>query len=103
MAFREFLSDRMGKTILEILIMTLTSVILFTTGTQSGVIALLIILICLIRITSLLVSFFICRSHLNELERIMSGLDRKYLFTECTPPPKTLYERKLFALMRHSP
>lgn len=74
MAFREFLSDRMGKTILEILIMTLTSVILFTTGTQSGVIALLIILICLIRITSLLVSFFICRSHLNELERIMSGL-----------------------------
>ncbi len=43
MAFREFLSDRMGKTILEILIMTLTSVILFTTGTQSGVIALLII------------------------------------------------------------
>lgn len=102
MTFREFLSDRMGKIILEILVMTLTSVILFATGTQSGVITLLIILICLIRITSLLASFFICRSHLNELERIMSGLDRKYLFTECTPPPKTLYERKLFALMRRS-
>lgn len=102
MTFGEFLSDRMGKIILELLVMTLTSVILLTTGTQSGVVTLLMIFIFLIRITSLLVSFLICRSHLNELECIMSGLDRKYLFTECTPQPKALYERKLFALMRRS-
>lgn len=102
MTFCEFLSDRMGKIILELLVMTLASFILFATGTQIGVITLLMILICLIRITSLLVSFLVCRSRLNELESIMSGLDKKYLFTECTPPPKTLYERKLFALMRCS-
>lgn len=42
------------------------------------------------------------RAHLRELEAILDGLDRKYLFTECAPPPKGLYERRLFDLMRRA-
>lgn len=102
MTFREFLSDHMDKIILEIFIMTVMSLILLATGAQPGIIVLLLLLLCLIRITALFAHFFIQRSHLRKLESIMSGLDQKYLFAECAPPPKSAYERRLFALMRRS-
>ena len=102
MTFHEFMSDRMGKIILEIIILAASSGVLFATGTQPGIITLLFVLICLIRITVLLIDFFKSRSHLMELENILSGLNQKYLFAECIPPQKTVYERKLFAIMRRS-
>lgn len=102
MTFQEFLSDRAGKILLEILIMGAMSGILIATGTVPGIVVLLLVLVCLIRMTVLIVDFIQNRSHLEELQNIMDGLDQKYLFTECVPPPKTVCERNLFALMRRS-
>lgn len=102
MTFHEFISDHLGKLILQILIMTSLSVILLTTGTQSGVIVLLLVILLPVGITVYVIDFIRCRSHLKELENIMSGLDQKYLFIECIPQPRTAYERRLFGLMRAS-
>lgn len=46
--------------------------------------------------------FFRRRARLRELEVILDSLDQKYLFTECVPPPKSLYERRLFELTRRA-
>lgn len=78
------------------------SVILLTTGTQPDIIVLLLVILLLIGITVYIIDFIRCRSHLKELENIMSGLDQKYLFIECIPQPRTAYERRLFGLMRAS-
>lgn len=102
MTFHEYISDHLGKIILQILVMTSVSLILHATGTQSGVIVLLLVILLLVWITVLVIDFIKCRSHLKELENIMSGLDQKYLFIECIPQPQTAYERQLFGLMRLS-
>ena len=46
--------------------------------------------------------FFRQRARLRELEAVLDGLDQKYLFAECAPPPKALYERRLFDLTRRA-
>lgn len=102
MTFHEYISDRLGKIILQILIMTSLSLILLATGTQPDIIILLLVILSVIRITVFAIDFIKCRSHLNELENIMAGLDQKYLFIECIPQPRTAYERRLFNLMRRS-
>lgn len=102
MTFHEYLSVRLGKVILQILVMTLLSFILLTTGTQPGVVVLLLVILSVIRSTVFAIGFIKCRSHLRELENIMDSLDQKYLFIECIPQPRTAYERRLFDLMRCS-
>lgn len=102
MTFQEFLSDRTGKILLEILIMGAMSGFLLATGTTPDIIILLLIFSCLIRTTVFAIDFIKCRSRLEELQSIMDGLDQKYLFAECAPPPKTAFERRLFALIRRS-
>lgn len=102
MTLHEFISDRSGKIMLELIIMTSMSGFLLATGTSAGIIALLLLFTCLIRISVFAAGFIKCRFHLKELQDIMDGLDQKYLFTECVPPPKTAYERRLYALMRRS-
>ncbi len=37
-----------------------------------------------------------------ELEAILNGLDKKYLFSECVPPARDLYEDKLLEMLRRS-
>lgn len=78
------------------------SIFLLATGSQPGVVTLLLIILLLIRITVFVIDFMKCRSHLKELESIMSGLDQKYLFIECIPQPQTIYGRRLFDLIRRS-
>ena len=102
MTFHEFISDHLGKIILQTLIMTSVSVILLATGTQPGVIVLLLVILLLVWITVYVMDYMKCCSHLKELQNIMSGLDQKYLFIECIPQPRTAYERRLFDLMRRS-
>ena len=46
--------------------------------------------------------FFRQRARLRELEAILDGLDQKYLFADCVPSPKKLYERRLFDLNRRA-
>lgn len=60
----------------------------------------LLIVFLLVFLTVNMFDFFQQRARLLELKSILDGLERKYLFTECVPPPKGLFERRLFDLAR---
>lgn len=102
MTLGEFLLDRLGRLVLQGLCMALTALFLLATGTQPGIVLLILIVWCLVVCTVQAFDFIKCRTHLHELEMIMEGLDQKYLFMECIPRPQHAYTRKLFALMRQS-
>ena len=102
MTFGEFLSDRLGRTALQLTCTAAAALFLAATGTQMGVIVILLLVLLLIFLTVQVVDFLRQRSRLLELEGILDGLDQKYLFTECVSPPKALYERRLFDLTRRA-
>ncbi len=102
MTLREFLSDRLGRIALWMICAGLAAVFLFATGTQPGILAILLIVFLMVFLTVNLFDFFQQRARLLELKSILDGLDRKYLFTECVPQPKGLYERRLFDLIRRA-
>ncbi len=100
MTLREFLSDRLKRTALQVICAGLATLFLFATGTQPGVLVILLIVFLLVFLTVNMFDFFQQRARLLELKSILDGLDRKYLFTECVPQPKGLFERRLFDLTR---
>lgn len=102
MTIREFLADRLGRLLLGPVAMAAAAVFLRFTGTQCGVLVILLIAWCLLFIAVQTVDYYKCCAHLEELETIMDGLDQKHLFAECVPKPQGIYERRLFALMRRS-
>lgn len=102
MTLLEFLSDRFRLIILQLLCTALAALFLLATGTQPGVILILLTAILSVLATVQTAGFLRQRARLRELEAIMDGLDRKYLFTECAPPPRELYERRLFGLARRA-
>ncbi len=102
MTLREFLSDRLGRIALWMICAGLAAVFLCATGTQPGILAILLIVFLMVFLTVNLFDFFQQRARLLELKSILDGLDRKYLFTECVPQPKGLYERRLFDLIRRA-
>ena len=102
MTLREFLSDRLFRVITQLLCFTMAALFLRATGTQSGVLAILAAVFLLAFCAVQLSDFLSQRARLWELESILDSLDRKYLFTECAPPPKNLYERRLFDLTRQA-
>lgn len=102
MNFGEFLSDRLRRLVLLVLGMAVLAIFLLATGTQKGVVAIVLIVWSIVVIMVQVTDFTRCRNYLYELETIMDDLDQKHLFIECIPRPNTLYERRLFALMRQS-
>lgn len=102
MTAREFILDRLGRMILRIVFLFVAAAFLFWTGTQSGVITLLLIVCLLIFLLEQLSDFWKTKKQLTELQAIMHKLDQRYLFAECVPLPHDLYERKLFDLLRQS-
>lgn len=96
MTLWEFLSDRMGRIVLWLICAGLAALFLFATGTQPGILAILLIVLLLVFLIVDLPDLFYQRAPLLESENILDGLDRKYLFAECVPPLKGLYERRLF-------
>ena len=100
MTLREFLSDRLKRIALQVICAGLATLFLFATGTQPGVLVILLIVFLLAFLMVNLFDFFQQRARLLELKSILDGLDRKYLFTECVPQPKGLFERRLFDLTR---
>ena len=102
MTLREFLSDRLGRIALQLICAGLAALFLLATGTQPGVLALLLLALLPVFVTVQAVSFLRQCARLRELETILNTLDRKYLFMECVPPPKNLYERRLFDLTRRA-
>lgn len=75
---------------------------LLATGTQADVLWLLCVIWLLAFLCAQAVDFLRLRSHLRELEHILEGLDQKYLFSECIPKSRNIYERKLTDLFRRS-
>lgn len=102
MTISEFISDRLGKIISQIFCMTVAAAFLLATGTSSGVLKILLIFFLLIFLISQTSDYLKCNRRLSELHRIMEELDQKYLLTECAPPSDSIYERKLFELLRIS-
>ncbi len=102
MTLREFLSDRLGRIALQLICAGLAALFLLATGTQPGVLALLLLALLPVFVTVQAVSFLRQCARLRELETILNTLDRKYLFMECVPPPGNLYERRLFDLTRRA-
>ena len=102
MTAREFILGRLGGMILHIAFIFIAAAFLLATGTQSGIITLLLIVCLLIFLLEQASDFWKTKKRLDELQAIMGGLEQRYLFTECVPKPQDLYERKLFDLLRLS-
>lgn len=102
MTFQEYLSDRLGSMVLQWCLAAAASAFLLVTGTQPGVVILLLILYALGFAVLQAVLFFRIRTRLGELEAVLDGLDKKYLFAECAPVSGGIYERRLLELMRRS-
>lgn len=102
MTFGEFLSDRLLRIMIQLLCVGLAALFLWTTGTQPGILVILILVLLLVFLAVQLSDFFRQRARLRELEAVLDSLDQKYLFPECVPPPRGLYERRLFDLTRRA-
>lgn len=102
MTINEFFSDRLGKIIVQLCCTAGAAVFLLATGTSAGVILLLLLFLLLVFVITQATEYITCRNRLSALCALMQGLDQKYLFCECAPPPRTVYEQKLFGLMRDS-
>lgn len=100
MTFGEFLSDRLGYLLLQLICVAGAALFLAASGTQPGVLVILLLTLLLVFTVVHLSDFYRQRSRLMELEAVLNGLDQKYLFTECVSPPQKLYERYLFNLIR---
>lgn len=102
MTAREFFLDRLGRILLCAASLLAAAMFLLVTGTQPGIVTLLLVVCLLIFGAAQLLDFLRAKKRLDELHSIMQELDRRYLFTECAPKPHDLYERKLFELLRLS-
>ena len=102
MTLWEFLSDRLDRILIQAVCAAGAAFFLRATGTQSGVLAVLLLALLLVFAGVQLADFLRQRARLRELESILEGLDQKYLFAECVPTPRSLYERRLFELTRRA-
>ncbi len=102
MTVKEFILDRLDRIIFHIALLFALFAFLLLTGTQLGIVTLLLIVCLLIFLPALLCDFWRTKKRLNELQAIMRELDQRYLFFECASNPHDLYERKLFDLLRLS-
>ncbi|MCI9026575.1 MAG: HAMP domain-containing histidine kinase [Lawsonibacter sp.] len=102
MTLWEFLSDRLDRILIQAVCAAGAAFFLRATGTQSGVLAVLLLALLLVFAAVQLADFLRQRARLRELEAILEGLDQKYLFAECVPTPRSLYERRLFELTRRA-
>lgn len=102
MTLGEFLSDRLGRIFMVAACAGGAALFLLATGTQPGIIVILLLVFLPVLCMVQMCDFFRCRAHLKELAHVMEGLDRKYLFFECVSGSRSLYERRLFDLCRQA-
>ena len=102
MTLFEFLSDRLGRIVLQGLCAGAAALFLLATGTQPGVLLLLLLVLFLVFLGGLAWDFLGLRRRLGELTSSLDSLDQKYLFAECLPRPASSYEAQLFALLRRA-
>ncbi len=102
MTLGEFIWDRLGHFAVLGIFATAATAFLLITGTQRGVLVILLLFGGFLLLTVELRDFLKCRRHIRELESVLNGLDQKYLFTECIPKPDSACERALFEMLRRA-
>lgn len=102
MTLGEFIWDRLGKFITWGVFASAAAFFLLFTGTQPGILAVLLLTGSLLFLTVQIRDYLKYSRHLREMESILDGLDRKYLFTECIPRPWGAYERALYDMLRRA-
>ena len=102
MTLGEFISDRLGRLLVQGICAAAAAVFLWATGTQTGVLVILFLALLPVFIAVQASDFLRQRARLRELSSILDGLDQKYLFAECLPPSRSLYERRLLSLTRQA-
>ena len=102
MTLKAFLSDRFRRIVLQGIFMLTALSFLLATGTAPGVATLLLIAALVYFTLTQVYDYRKCQRRLKELNAVMDGLNEKYLFGECAPPPKDAFECALFALFRRS-
>ena len=96
------MTDRLGRITLWLVCFAAAALFLAATGTQTGVLVILLLALTFIFLIVQGTDYLRERARLRELESILENLDEKYLFTECVPAADRLYERCLFDLMRRA-
>ena len=102
MTLIEFIWDRLEHLSILGVFAAAAAVFLLVTGTQWGILVILLLFGGFLLLTVLFHDFLKCRSHIRELESVLKGLDQKYLFTECIPKPGSAYEQALFEMLRRA-
>lgn len=102
MTWTEYFSERMSSILIKAVSAIAGALFLKATGTQTGIIILLLIYLLFIVTITQISDFLKLRARFHELESIIDGLDKKYLFAECMPAPRTAWERRIFHLLRRS-
>lgn len=102
MTISEYLSDHICAIAARTVFVVTAALFLMATGTQTGIIVILGIFWALLFFGMQITDFLRCRSYLQELEGIMDGLDKKYLFAECAPKSRRAYERRMMDLFRRA-
>lgn len=98
----DFLSDHLYQLLLHFIGMAALSVFLLATGTAWGIVALVLIVWVLGLLAVLGAGYVRANTRLRQLDTLMQGLDKKYLFAECAPKPHSHYEQHMLRLMRSS-
>ncbi len=91
----EFIADRLGKYMIYILLEITLGALLLATGTQPGVLLLVLSATVLAAALMQTAEYLRIRARLKELSAVFDGLDQKVLFAEVAPPGGDLYERYL--------
>lgn len=100
MTVMEFVSDYLEYFVFQTIFAVSAAFFLLLTGTQAGIVILLGISWLLVQLCMQAANFLRRRSRLKELESIMDGLDKKYLFSECIPKAQNNYERRILDLTK---
>lgn len=102
MTVQEFLGDRFGALLLQLSSMVALATFLLLTGTTAGIVRIILLIWFGGLVISQWANYWKNKTRLDELENILNGLDKKYLFYACVEKPKSNYERRLFELMGKS-
>ncbi len=102
MTIAEFIWDRLGQFITWGTFAAAATVFLAVTGTQPGILTILLFIGILLFLTVRIREYLKYSRHLRELESILDGLEQKYLFTECIPKPCGIYEQALYHMLRRA-
>ena len=86
MTLGEFLAARLGRILLFFAGGAAGALFLAATGTQTGVLLLLALVILPAFLGVQASDFLRQRNRIRELEEILEGLDQAYLFSECASP-----------------